>query len=113
MSTRAQIIKLQGNTAKAINVYYEGYPEYTGELLKRRYHTPNRVNALIKLGNIHLLEEQLEDIQRLEVFEPSQTLRFVGSLNELTATTTADYLYIYKVEEQQWYVWDNDTLTIL
>lgn len=64
MATKARIGLLTNNhIAKTIEVAYEGYPEYTGELLKKHFTSSRAIKALLQKGDILQLEESLEAIQ--------------------------------------------------
>ena len=61
MGTKSHIaIERENGAVESIRCQYDGYPAYNGALLLQHYNTPDRVNALIGLGNITYLAEELE-----------------------------------------------------
>lgn len=61
MGTKSHIaIERENGAVESIRCQYDGYPAYNGALLLQHYNTPDRVNALIGLGNIIYLAEELE-----------------------------------------------------
>ena len=61
MSTRATIgMKLPDNTIQAIYCHNDGYPEGVGATLCKAYTDPAKVKALIDLGALSCLGEELE-----------------------------------------------------
>ena len=60
MGTKSHIaIERENGAVESIRCQYDGYPAYNGALLLQHYNTPDRVNALIGLGNITYLAEVL------------------------------------------------------
>ena len=60
MATRSNIaIKTIDGKIKSVYCHWDGYPEYNGEMLRRHYNTNEKVNALIDLGQISSLREEL------------------------------------------------------
>ncbi len=72
MGTNSHIaIERENGAVESIRCQYDGYPAYNGALLLQHYNTPDRVNALIGLGNITYLAEELEPTG-VHSFEESQ-----------------------------------------
>lgn len=114
MATKARIgILTTTKIAKTIEVAYEGYPEYTGELLKTAFKTPKQVRALIEKGDIIQLEANLSDIEQDEVMGTAQTHRFVGDLSTLANDTFAEYIYLYQEATKTWYLLEEGALKSL
>lgn len=56
MATRSTIgMKLEDGTIKQIYCHWDGYPSYTGSVLKNYYNTPEKVEELLEVGNISSL----------------------------------------------------------
>lgn len=55
MSTRSYI----GNYRGYIYCHWDGYPEHNGEILKKYYKDPKKVDELISLGDISVLSENV------------------------------------------------------
>ena len=60
MSTSAGIgITQADGSVKAIRVNWDGYPGWTGAVLGGWYNTPERVEALLSLGDLSIIGERL------------------------------------------------------
>lgn len=111
MATRARIgILTTSKIAKTIEVAYEGYPEYTGELLKTAFKTAKQVRALVEKGDIIQLEANLSDIEQDDVMGKTQTHRFVGDLSTFTNDTFAEYIYLYQEATKTWHMLEEGAL---
>ena len=56
MSTRSNIgIRNADGTIKYIYCHFDGYPEHNGKILTENYTNINRVNELLKLGDLSVL----------------------------------------------------------
>lgn len=105
MATKARIGLLTKNhTAQTIEVAYEGYPEYTGELLKKHFKSSRAIKGLLQKGDIIQLEENLYDIEHDDLMENAQHHRFIGSVSQLAEDTLADYIYLYQESDKTWYL---------
>lgn len=61
MATRSIIgIENQDGTVTSIYCHNDGYPEYNGRILVNHYQDPEKVKALIALGDISSLDESVE-----------------------------------------------------
>lgn len=61
MSTNAKIgITDENGHIKAIYVHWDGYPEHIAPLLLDYYNTPDKINELIKLGDLSALYEKIK-----------------------------------------------------
>lgn len=61
MGTRCFITRKTGDDRyRSIYCQLDGYPEETGRLLAEHYNTPEKLEALLKLGDIYRLGEKLE-----------------------------------------------------
>lgn len=66
MGTPCYIAKdLGGGKYRTIFCMLDGYLEYTGALLAEHYATPERIDALLSLGDIYSLGSKLEPIQAI------------------------------------------------
>lgn len=67
MATRSNIGILNSDgTVDYIYCHFDGYPEHNGKILNEHYTTEEKVRALIKLGNLSLLGENIGEKQRFE-----------------------------------------------
>ena len=56
MSTHCFIGVKKGNgSIDGIYCHHDGYPEYVGTILTYKYTTEEKINSLLKLGNISIL----------------------------------------------------------
>ncbi len=105
MATKARIGLLTKNhTAHTIEVAYEGYPEYTGELLKKHFTLSKEIRALLQKGDIIQLEDSLDKIDYDDLQGNAQQHRFIGSLSQLAEDTLADYIYLFQESDRTWYL---------
>lgn len=60
MATRSRIgMKLSDGTVKSVYCHWDGYPENNGKLLLRHYNDENKISALLELGNLSSLCEEI------------------------------------------------------
>lgn len=60
MSTNSMIgIKLHNGNIRAIYCHWDGYPSHHLPILKQNYCTPEQVSALLDLGDLSVLDENL------------------------------------------------------
>lgn len=60
MATRSHIgKKLSDGTIKYIYCHWDGYPEYNGMILKEHYTNEAKIDALLELGDISSLNEEI------------------------------------------------------
>ena len=52
MSTRCKIGKIYNEKVKAIYCHWDGYPEYTGQMLIKYYNNDDIIDELINLGDL-------------------------------------------------------------
>lgn len=64
MSTRSHIGKqLENGSIKYIYCHFDGYPEHNGEILKEHYKTEAKIDALLELGDLSVLGEEIGEKQ--------------------------------------------------
>jgi hypothetical protein len=112
MSTKAIIAKKTKEGYKAIYVHWDGYPEHTGKILKQYYKNPQKVDELIKLGNLSFLGKEIGSKQdfnnpnydyvlaygrdRGEKNTKAKHLKDLKELLNFTSESCAEYYYIYQ-----------------
>lgn len=79
-------------------VYYayvgsDGYPEYTGELLKERYNTTRLVGELVALSDFKILRHTIEKTER-EVYLKARFWQPL-SYNRFLKQRGVNYLYLF------------------
>lgn len=58
MATNSTIIGLcSDKIIRAIKIHWDGYLEYTGKVLYTHYQTQNKINDLIKLGDLSIIDK--------------------------------------------------------
>lgn len=114
MATRARIgLVTKNKTAKTIEVAYEGYPEYTGELLKKHFKSEKVIRELLQKGDIIQLEKALADIEHDDLQGQAQHHRFISSLSQLTEDTMAEYIYLFQEGDNKWYCFEEGRLVTM
>ncbi len=119
MSTSAAIgMKLADGSVHAIRVNWDGYPGHVGTILAGWYKEPERIKALLDLGELSCLDERLDsdDPNRgdltiaygrdagEEAMFPAQTFASVDEYyHNGESRMSADYLYLY--EDGRWLVY--------
>lgn len=114
MATKARIGIISPNkVATTIEVAYEGYPEYTGALLKKNFNSSKKLKALMAKGDIIQLEEKLDEIEHDELLGEAKKHRFVGNLVDLANESLADYTYFFIEETKEWMAFEGvETITL-
>ena len=108
MSTRSNIgVRNTDGTIDYIYCHFDGYPEHNGQILTENYTNINRVNELLKLGDLSVLGKFIGEKQdfdkrvkdyclaygrdRGETGVSASTTTFENLLNN----TTIDYVYVF------------------
>ena len=77
MATRSFIGKVQQDgSIHGIYCHYDGYPEGVGATLKEHYQNPQKVDALLALGDISSLGSELGEKHRFESPTPGWTVAY-------------------------------------
>lgn len=114
MATKARIgLMTKNKTAQTIEVAYEGYPEYTGELLKNHFKSEKAIRELLQKGDIIQLEKDLADIKHDKLQGQAQHHRFIGSFSQLAEDTMADYIYLFQESDTTWHRLEEGQLVTL
>lgn len=116
MATRSLI----GNYRSFIYCHWDGYPEHNGEILKKYYKDPKKVDELISLGDISSLAENInsdptkphnfDDNQENVVVayhrdrgEPWEDVKPMVMSKEFEATDTSiEYIYYFDENKKLW-----------
>lgn len=122
MATRSTIsIQNLDGTFRQIYCHWDGYLENNGRILKTHYRTPEKVKQLLDLGNLSVLEENIEPSTDTHSFEsPEENVcvfygrdrgddsvsanRYENKEMFLLTCNREEYDYIYVEEEQKWYL---------
>lgn len=75
MSTRSTIAKVQedGQTIRSIYCHFDGYPEYVGKVLQEYYTHENKIDQLLALGDLSILDKEIGETQTDTFTEPDFT----------------------------------------
>lgn len=96
MSTHASItLEKMDGTKTSIYCHYDGYIEYTGVILQLYYNTAEKVEELLKLGDLAQIDETLEKCDAYHR-DYNEELKFSCSREE--------YNYTFKESEGAWFV---------
>lgn len=135
MSTRSNIAILnkEAKTITKIYCHWDGYPEYVGEMLNTYYKDREKIEKLISLGSLSVLNEEVEP-------NPNKTHSFYEPQENVTIAYTRDrgenwewnkpevldfkefrkflrnpfdieYVYLYIDEQVGWVFWETYGLT--
>jgi hypothetical protein len=112
MSTRSHIgVRNTNGTVDYIYCHFDGYPEHNGKILTENYQDMDRVNALIKLGDLSSLDKEIGEKHSFDNRvrgwchaygrdreEYSGTHATTSTFEDLLANDNVDYLYVYEDE---------------
>lgn len=119
MGTRSNIIVHQadGRWAK-IYVHWDGYLKGVGKTLQEHYTTQEKIDQLIALGDLSVLDDEIGEKQDFEARHPGWTLaygrdrgeegvepKFYSTLQEAFASGLEEYAYVRK--GKHWYTTGN------
>ena len=122
MATRSRIgIKNEDGSISSIYCHWDGYPEHNGKILKEHYTDPEKVKALMVLGDLSSLNEEIgesQDFDRRETHhekwclaygrdrgEPNTSYKNHPTEKEFLETTKGSWgEYAYIFEEGIWKV---------
>ena len=109
---------------RAIYCHYDGYPEGVGQTLADYYATTERVEALLDLGNLSYLRQELGEKQdfnnrkthnenwslaygrdRGETEQEAQEFDYVGGYLEYARNSWAEFAYIF-TPKKGWAYWN-------
>jgi hypothetical protein len=109
MSTRSNIgIRNTDGTVDYIYCHFDGYPEHNGKILIENYQDMDRVNELMKLGDLSSLDKEIGEKHS---FDPNTTRSWchaygrdrgdsdvsvsTTTFEDLLANDNVDYLYVF------------------
>lgn len=120
MSTRSNIgIRNLDGTVEYIYCHFDGYPEHNGKILTENYTNINRVNELLKLGDLSVLGKFIGEKQDFDNRVRDYCLAYgrdrgetgvsssTTTLENLLRNTTIDYVYIF--DGDYWECYDTNT----
>ena len=108
MSTRSYIgVRNTDGTVDYIYCHFDGYPEHNGEILAKHYTNTNKINELLKLGDLSVLGEDIGEQQSFDKRIRGCCLAYGrdrgetntemknGDFNELINDMMMDYVYVW------------------
>ena len=120
MSTRSNIgVRNTDGTVEYIYCHFDGYPEHNGKILTENYTNINRVNELLKLGDLSVLGKFIGEKQDFDNRVRDYCLAYgrdrgetgvsssTSTLENLLSNTTIDYVYIF--DGDYWECYDTNT----
>ena len=113
MGTRSRVAVMHGDVCKSVYCHYDGYLEYTGEILFKHYDS-TKANALIARGDNSGVKETLEEMNFYEDREAQgeDVQEFVNSTPWSVAHSFEEFLeqvegccgeYYYVMRDGVWY----------
>lgn len=100
MSTRSWVGKIDKfGRYKFIYCHCDGYPEGVGKMLQDHYNTPEKVNALLAIGNVSSIRSTLKETASFSFGEEA----FFSQEKDF-ADSGVEYIYVY-TDEGIWKVW--------
>lgn len=105
MGTRSRVGVMHGTVCKSVYCHYDGYLEYTGQILLKHYDSV-KANALVARGDNSGVQETIEEMNFYED-------RGESDVGYRVAHTFEDFLeqvegcgceYYYVMRDGQWYV---------
>ena len=108
MSTRSNIgVRNLDGTVDYIYCHFDGYPEHNGKILIENYQDMDRVNALIKLGDLSSLDKEIGEKHSFDKCirgwchaygrdrGDSDVSVSTTTFEDLLANDNVDYLYVF------------------
>ena len=115
MSTRSHIGKKQPDgTIKYIYCHWDGYPEHNGKLLKEHYTDEAKIDALLELGDISVLGEEIgeeQDFDRQETHNSKWCLAYGRDRGELNVSVKTALSVQDMIWQSYHYVWNGSNWT--
>lgn len=114
MGTRSRVGVMHGTVCKSVYCHYDGYLEYTGNILQKHYDS-TLANALVARGDNSGVQETLEEMNFYEDRERNDedVKGFLNSTPWTVAHTFEEFLeqvegsgceYYYIMQDGVWYV---------
>lgn len=116
MATRSRIgIELEDGTIKSIYCHWDGYISHNGTILNEDYQDPEKVLALIALGDISSLAPNIEPTGKHDFNKPEEgvtvayhrdrgeklNIRINGSKQDFFVSDIEEYSYLF-TKEGKW-----------
>ena len=113
MGTRSRVAVMHGDVCKSVYCHYDGYLQYTGEILHKHYDS-TRANLLVSLGDNSGVKETVEEMNFYEdrEREDEDVTKFIDSTPWQVAHSFEEFLeqvdrccgeYYYVLRDGVWY----------
>lgn len=124
MSTRSAIGIKEADIIRSIYCHWDGYPENNGKILYKYYNSKEKVEELLKLGDLSSLHENINPPEGVkhDFNEPAENTcvfyhrdrgeEFQGEIithdreSMRKAFGWCEYGYVYDTEKNEWYYYD-------
>ena len=125
MSTRSYIAFDNGDKVRMIYCHFDGYPEYVGAILNKHYTDIEKIEKLMDLGDLSILDEEIGVKQEFDNRDPNSKMclaygrdrgetgvearTFVNlqhALNNFNASGN-DYMYVFDGKKWVYRFYDN------
>ena len=94
MGTRSAIIVKVGNLYKGIYCHWDGYPTHNGKILLEHYNSQERAEALIALGDLSSLRENLAPPEGVvHTFDNYSQIKVTVAYGRDRGQTSPDYIH--------------------
>jgi len=111
MATRSNIgIRTENNTIISAYCHWDGYLAYNGQMLFDNYVDEEDILDLVALGSFSSLKETAEEtatdernVDAITQWEPEEIEDTPEGIKEFFNNSDREYLYVYDVEEGEWY----------
>lgn len=111
MGTRSHIgKKLQDGTIKYIYCHWDGYPEHNGVILKEHYTDEAKVDALLELGDLSILGEEIgeqQDFDDRNTYNSKWCLAYGRDRGKSYTRANIAQTLEDMIGQSYHYVWDN------
>lgn len=112
MSTRSVISYRDNYGYHAVYCHFDGYPEYTGNVLYYNYNTIEKINRLVCKGDLSVIDANIDDCEFYldkpdEDFNACKTKEFtsVEDLFKYAKDMGVDYIYVFMEDKPNKYDW--------
>jgi hypothetical protein len=103
MSTRSTISIETPEGIRSIYCHFDGFLDHNGKILKEHYDTAEKVNALIDLGDISSLGEDLK--KTVAYHRDRKEPLHIDKVNTTSDIDTQDYNYLFR--DGKWIYWND------
>jgi len=128
MSTRSSISRQNiDGSFDLIYCHWDGYPSHNGRILYQHYQSPEKIAALLTLGDLSILGEMIGEKHAFESRKENwctaygrdrgesnteaQHLADYDALQAMLEQSWTEWVYIYRLGDRKWYYTNNPSPT--